>query len=119
MSDVGGGKTAFVKGVAKGMGSSDQVASPTFTISREYRADKLELHHFDFYRLEEPGVVQAELAESIHDPQVAVAIEWAQIVSGVLPEDRLSIVIKQTGENSRAFSIEAGKEHEHLLEGFS
>lgn len=119
VSDLGGGKTAFVRGLAKGLGSSDLVASPTFTISREYRADRCDLHHYDFYRLSDPGVVRAELAESIEDPKVSVAIEWADIVQGVLPEDRLTINIEQTGENTRRFVIKAGPSHHHLTKALS
>jgi len=51
VSDLGGGKTTFVRGLARGLGSADVVSSPTFTVSKVYKADKLELHHFDFYRL--------------------------------------------------------------------
>jgi tRNA threonylcarbamoyladenosine biosynthesis protein TsaE len=67
ISDLGGGKTTFVRGLACGMGSTDHVASPTFTISREYVAGELALFHFDFYRLSDPGVVAIELAEFIHE----------------------------------------------------
>jgi tRNA threonylcarbamoyladenosine biosynthesis protein TsaE len=105
VSDLGGGKTAFVRGLAKGMGSHDHVASPTFTISREYKADKLTLYHFDFYRLQEPGVVEAELEEFIDDPQAVVAIEWGAIVEEVLPEDKIVVNIERTGESSRHFTF--------------
>lgn len=105
-SDLGGGKTAFVRGMARGMGSTDHVASPTFTISREYRAGTLTLFHLDFYRLSEPGVVAAELEEFIHDPQAVVAIEWGDIVEDVLPADRLTVHIARTGETSRNFLFE-------------
>lgn len=101
VSDLGGGKTAFVRGLARGMGSSDHVASPTFTIMREYKSDTLTLCHFDFYRLQEPGIVAAELDEFIHDPQSVVAIEWGAIVSDVLPEDRLEVVIERSGDTTR------------------
>lgn len=101
VSDLGGGKTAFVRGLAKGMGSKDHVASPTFTISREYRADSLTLYHFDFYRLAEPGIMTAELTEFIHDPQAVVAVEWSDIVKHVLPEQRVTVKLILTGDNSR------------------
>lgn len=105
LSDLGGGKTAFVRGLAKGMGSTDHVASPTFTISREYKAGKLTLYHFDFYRLQEPGVVAAELEEFIGDPNAVVAIEWGEIVEDVLPGERIEITIERTGETARHISI--------------
>lgn len=100
-SDLGGGKTAFVRGLARGMGSHDHVASPTFTISREYHADELTLYHFDFYRLAEPGIMTAELAEFIHDPKAVVAVEWSDIVKHVLPEKRITVKLILTGESSR------------------
>lgn len=105
VSDLGGGKTAFVRGLAAGMGSTDHVASPTFTLAREYQAGELTLYHFDFYRLQEPGVVAAELEEFVHDPSAVVAIEWGSIVEDVLPEDKIVINIDRTGEMSRRFTI--------------
>ena len=101
VSDLGGGKTAFVRGLARGMGSKDHVASPTFTISREYRADSLTLYHFDFYRLSEPGILTAELAEFLQDPKAVVAVEWSDIVKQVLPEQRVTVKLLLTGDNSR------------------
>ena len=106
VSDLGGGKTAFVRGLALGMGSPDQVRSPSFTLSNQYRAESLTLYHFDFYRLSEAGIMRNELAEIIEDPRAVVAVEWAEIVESVLPAERLTITIKATGENSREFTIE-------------
>jgi tRNA threonylcarbamoyladenosine biosynthesis protein TsaE len=115
VSDLGGGKTAFVRGLARGLGSEDHVASPTFTISREYHADKLTLYHFDFYRLHDPGIMAAELAEFIDDPGAVVAIEWSDVVRHVLPEKRLTVRLKLTGEQSREISFEFSPELGYLL----
>ncbi len=106
-SDLGGGKTTFVRGLARGMGSADHVSSPTFTISREYKAEKLTLYHFDFYRLSDPGVVAAELKEYLLDPQAVVVIEWGSIVEEVLPPERLTIKFERTGETSRTLIVSA------------
>ena len=114
-SDLGGGKTAFVRGLAQGMGSDDKVASPSFTISREYKARDLTLHHFDFYRLSSPGVVGRELAEMLEDPKAVVAVEWANIVEDVLPADKLSIRINTTGELSREFVISYPEKLAYLI----
>lgn len=103
VSDLGGGKTAFVRGLAKGMGSTDKVHSPSFTLSNQYKANGLTLYHFDFYRLDEPGIMRDELTEIISDPTAVVAVEWADIIEDVLPAQRLTIRIKTTGENSRHF----------------
>jgi tRNA threonylcarbamoyladenosine biosynthesis protein TsaE len=89
-SDVGGGKTAFVRGLASGMGANEHVHSPSFTVSNEYRAGNLTLAHFDFYRLQEPGILRDELAELIGDAAITVVIEWADIVEDVLPAEKLS-----------------------------
>jgi len=103
VSDVGGGKTTFVRGLAKGMGSSDKVASPSFTLSREYRAGELTMFHFDFYRLNDPGIVANELAEVVGDPQAVVVVEWADIVEDVLPDERLTIHISSIDDTEREF----------------
>jgi tRNA threonylcarbamoyladenosine biosynthesis protein TsaE len=104
-SDLGGGKTAFVRGLAKGMGSEDAVRSPSFTLSNQYRAGKLTLHHLDFYRLQEPGIMERELAEILQDSHAVVVIEWGGIAKVVLPPDRLTIRIKPTGERMRQFNF--------------
>jgi len=116
ISDLGGGKTAFVKGLANGAGSKERTASPTFTISRIYRGDKTNIHHYDFYRLSEPGIVKQELQESLADDKASVAIEWAQTVKNILPQDRLRVAIKTTGQNSRQFAFFAGASHARLVE---
>lgn len=122
VSDIGGGKTTLVRGIAKGIDSSDQVMSPTFTISRIYEGATLQLHHFDFYRLNDPGLIAGELEESIHNPAVAVVIEWSDIVKGALPEDRLQIEIQMTNEDTeqRAIVFQAlGTNHQELIEGIA
>lgn len=102
VSDLGGGKTVFVKGVAKGMGVKDIVGSPSFTLSSEYKAGDLTLHHYDFYRLGEAGLMTNTLAEVIGKPETVVAVEWADlVVDTVLPADRLSIHIRAVDDNSR------------------
>lgn len=114
-SDLGGGKTVFVRGLARGMGSSDTVASPSFTISRQYQATKLKLHHYDFYRLSEPGIMARELAEVMTDPLAVIVVEWSDIVMSVLPPDRLSVTIIPTSGNGRQLQFTAGPRHQHLL----
>lgn len=116
-SDLGGGKTTFVRSLVKGMGSSDKVGSPTFTISREYKAGELTLYHFDFYRLGEAGIMNEELLEVMGEPKAVVAIEWGDIVSDLLPEDRLVIRITATGETSRVFEIAYPEKRAYVLEG--
>jgi tRNA threonylcarbamoyladenosine biosynthesis protein TsaE len=115
VSDVGGGKTTFVRGLAKGFGSPDAVGSPSFTLSREYRAGKRTMYHFDFYRLQDPGIMTNELAEVIDDPLAVVVVEWADIVEDVLPAERVTINIKSTGETSREFEITYSEKLAYLI----
>ncbi len=100
-SDLGGGKTTFVRGLARGAGSTDRVSSPSFTISKVYQAGKLEIHHFDFYRLESAGVVSHELAEVVQDPFCVTIVEWPGAVENVLPKDRVRIEFAKLANDSR------------------
>jgi len=88
---LGGGKTTFTRGLVGGLGSSDRVSSPTFTLNKIYKAKNLEIHHFDFYRLTDPGLVSDQLEESLQNPGVITIVEWSDIVRGVLPDKRLII----------------------------
>jgi tRNA threonylcarbamoyladenosine biosynthesis protein TsaE len=115
ISDIGGGKTTFVKGLARGLDIRDTVQSPTFTISRIYNArDDLELHHFDFYRLNEAGIVADELAESLHQPNVIVVVEWGEIVHDVLPAERMSVHLTSLGDTDRTITITTPNGYEYL-----
>lgn len=116
ISDLGGGKTTFTRGLARGAGSADKVASPTFTISKVYDTNTFQIHHFDFYRLQEAGIVADELAEVLHDPEVVTVVEWADVVQHVLPEDRLTIRIMQTPDGSRDITFTASPAVGYLLE---
>lgn len=98
-SDLGGGKTTFVRGLARGAGSRDRTSSPTFTLNRIYKAKKFEIHHFDFYRLSDPGILKDQLAEALENNKVVV-VEWAGIVEDVLPRERLSVEFKPTPASS-------------------
>jgi len=116
VSDLGGGKTTFVRGLARGLGSSDRVSSPTFTISHEYKAGSRTLYHFDFYRLHEAGVVADELAEVAYDPKASVVVEWGDIVSDVLSASRLTIIIKAIAEDSRTLTLTYPPALDYLVE---
>lgn len=121
IGDVGAGKTTFTKGLARGMGVTDSVQSPTFTISREYDArEDLRLVHYDFYRLGEAGIMADELAESLADPKSVVVVEWAETVTSVLPKDNVTMIISLTpdDENSREIAWSTGGEvSRQLMEG--
>jgi len=116
VGDVGAGKTTLTKGIAAGYGVDEDVQSPSFTISRVYDAlSDLRLAHYDFYRLHDAGIMADELHETIHDPKVVVIIEWAEIVGGVLPADRLTISITSPAEHARRIDLVAGGENSRKL----
>lgn len=116
-SDLGGGKTTFVRGLARGLNSTDVVSSPTFKISNVYHSPRFLINHFDFYRLPEAGLIAHELAEVLGDPQAVNIIEWGTVVQDVLPADRLTVEIKNHGENERQLSFHYPEGLSYLLEG--
>jgi len=106
VGDVGAGKTTFVKGLAKGMGSVDDVQSPSFTINRIYQGrDDLQLVHYDFYRLQDAGILADELREFVNDPTTVTVIEWADIVEGVLPDSRFTLTLASPTETTRTITM--------------
>ncbi len=116
ISDLGGGKTTFTRGLARGLGSTDTVASPTFTISREYAGGRLQIYHFDFYRLQDAGLITDEIAEIVGDSSGVVVVEWADIVKHVLPRNRVRIKFSTTGENTRELAIQYPKALSYITE---
>jgi len=107
VGDVGAGKTTFTKGLALGLGVDEDVQSPSFTISRVYDArDGLALAHYDFYRLNDAGILRDELREVMSDATVITVIEWADIVDGVLPDNRIRITFRAPSDNERVLQID-------------
>ncbi|MDZ7744645.1 MAG: tRNA (adenosine(37)-N6)-threonylcarbamoyltransferase complex ATPase subunit type 1 TsaE [Candidatus Saccharibacteria bacterium] len=115
-SDLGGGKTTFVRGLARGAGSSDMVASPTFTISKQYDTPSVCIYHYDLYRLDEAGLIAHELDDSLEDESGVVVVEWSEVVAHVLPEKRLKITLDNSGDNSRVITLEYPKQLAYLME---
>ncbi len=106
VGDVGAGKTTFTKGIAKGLGVTDDVQSPSFTISRVYEGrDNIQLAHYDFYRLSDPGIMANELLESVNDPKTVTVIEWADVVEGVLPTNHYTIRLTSPADDVRSIDI--------------
>ena len=102
VGDLGTGKTTFTKGLALGLGVKRTINSPSFTIMKDYAArDGLTLKHYDFYRLDDAGLMKNEIAESLGDPKTIVVVEWAKEVSGILPKERKVIEIKYTPTDGR------------------
>lgn len=121
IGDVGAGKTTLTRAIARGMGISGEIHSPTFTIKNQYDArDGLRLVHYDFYRLHEAGLMSDELAEAVNDKNTVVVIEWGDIVADVLSKDRVTAVILPTDENMREIElISRGKQSEALAKEIS
>jgi len=115
VSDLGGGKTTFVRGLVKGMGSEDLVSSPTFTISQIYNSGDIQLRHFDFYRLQEAGLVGYEIGEDFNNPHIVTVIEWSSIVQHLLPKDRMTIYFSKINENGRKLIITYPKKLDYLV----
>jgi tRNA threonylcarbamoyladenosine biosynthesis protein TsaE len=118
IGDVGSGKTTLAKGIAVGLGVEDNVQSPSFTINRVYEGrDHLSLSHYDFYRLDDAGIMANELKESASESDIITIVEWAGVVDNILPTDRLSINITSPTENSRELTLLAdGKISQNLLD---
>jgi len=118
IGDVGAGKTTFVRGLSKGLGIDETIQSPSFTISRVYDArNDLRLAHYDFYRLNEAGIMRDELSEAAGDPKTIVVIEWADTVADILSDDRIVITIESPTELSRYVEVRAhGKKSQSVWE---
>ncbi|QWB90884.1 MAG: tRNA (adenosine(37)-N6)-threonylcarbamoyltransferase complex ATPase subunit type 1 TsaE [Candidatus Saccharimonas sp.] len=105
IGDVGAGKTTFTKGLAKGLGISETVQSPTFTILRVYEGGKLTLSHYDFYRLNDYGIMEMELAENLSNPKNVTVVEWAGDLAEILPKKHLKLVFESLNENQRKVKV--------------
>ena len=93
--DLGVGKTVFTQGVAAGLGITEPVSSPTFTIVQVYEEGRLPFYHFDVYRI---GDIE-EMEEIVYDDYFfgkgICLIEWAELIEEILPDDRISITIEK------------------------
>lgn len=117
ISDLGGGKTTFVRGLVRGTGSSSHVSSPTFKISNTYKAPHFEIVHYDFYRLNDAGLMRHELADVIDDPKTVIVVEWAVIIHDILPSQRVTVRLKTLDEQSRSIEITVPAPLAYLLDG--
>lgn len=107
--DLGAGKTAFVRGMARGMGLSCRVSSPTFTIVNEYLGER-ELIHFDMYRLKSSDELFDIGWEDYLARGAVCAVEWSENVEDAFFGDEIRVEIQKLGDNERKITIrEAGK----------
>ena len=105
--DLGAGKTAFTRGLAKGLGCEDMVTSPTYTIVNEYVSGRLPLFHFDMYRLHSSDDLWDIGWEDYLERGGICAVEWSENVEDAL-ENAVNITIEKLGEDSRRITIEGG-----------
>lgn len=104
--DLGAGKTVFAKGFALGLGVSEHVKSPTFTILCEYQGSELMLWHFDAYRLSSGAEGEnAGLDEYFGKKNGVCVIEWPEQIESILPRKAVKIKIKTIDENTKEITI--------------
>ena len=94
--DLGAGKTAFVRGLAKGLGSEALVSSPTFNLMHEYQGGRLPLYHFDLYRIKGEEIYSLGFDEYFEAPGCVCAVEWCErLDESALPPERMEVRIKK------------------------
>ncbi|MDX9786575.1 MAG: tRNA (adenosine(37)-N6)-threonylcarbamoyltransferase complex ATPase subunit type 1 TsaE [Desulfobacterales bacterium] len=104
--DLGSGKTAFVQGLAKGIGvpDADYVTSPTYSIIHEY-SGRLALFHMDLYRINDSSEAEDIGIYDLIQPENLVAIEWPEMIASELPKDHLSLFFEIQSDTTRKISI--------------
>ena len=105
--DLGAGKTAFTRGLAKGLGCTEQVTSPTYTIVNEYLSGRLPLFHFDMYRLASAEDLWDIGWDDYLDRSGVCAVEWSENVREAL-EDPVIVRIEKISDDSRRITMEGG-----------
>ncbi len=105
--DLGAGKTAFTRGLARGLGCREPVTSPTYTIVNEYLSGRLPLFHFDMYRLGSSEDLFDIGWEDYLDRGGVCAVEWSENVADALA-GAVCVTIEKTGDESRKITIEGG-----------
>lgn len=111
--DLGAGKTAFVRGLARGLGIEGHITSPTFTIMNAY-SGRLPLYHFDVYRIADPDEMYEIGYEDYIESDGVCVIEWAELIADILPEEHIRIDINKDstkGDDYREITVSVpGKE---------
>lgn len=108
--DLGMGKTCFVNGLADGLGFKGEVSSPTFAIINEYIGGRLNLYHFDMYRITGWDDLYSTGYFEYLESGGVLAIEWSENIENALPDDVIRVTINRIGDNSREIIISKGDE---------
>ena len=111
--DLGAGKTAFTRGLARGLGCAEQVTSPTYTIVNEYLSGRLPLFHFDMYRLSCADDLWDIGWEDYLERGGVCAVEWSENVAEAM-ENAVIVCIQKLGEDTRKITITGGIDLEDL-----
>ena len=106
--DLGAGKTAFTRGLARGLGCREPVTSPTYTIVNEYLSGRIPLFHFDMYRLRSADALWGIGWDDYLDRGGVCAVEWSENVTEAM-DDAIWVTIEKTGDESRCITIEGGE----------
>ncbi|HSR04369.1 MAG TPA: tRNA (adenosine(37)-N6)-threonylcarbamoyltransferase complex ATPase subunit type 1 TsaE [Proteiniclasticum sp.] len=116
--DLGTGKTHFAKGLAEGLGITDNITSPTFTIVNEYHEGRIPFYHFDVYRVNDiDEILQVGFEEYVYGQGVTL-IEWADMIEAILPDEFIHVKIEKTqNENERIITLKSfGRDYDFLEE---
>jgi tRNA threonylcarbamoyladenosine biosynthesis protein TsaE len=103
--DLGAGKTNLVQGIARGLGVTDDVNSPTFILANEYYSGRLPLYHVDAYRVENAQEAEGFGLDDYLTGDGVTVIEWAERVREALPRDVLWLELDYLGENERRIRV--------------
>ena len=116
--DIGSGKTAFSRFVAKSIGVEEKITSPSFVILNEYHSGAIPVYHFDLYRLEDVGVKSIiDELEQYSEGKILTLVEWAEFSQNQIPFERIEVNITYESENERTFKFSAfDEEDEKLIE---
>ena len=109
VGELGAGKTAFVQGLARGLGITEVISSPTFTIVKEHDGPT-PLFHVDFYRLEHAGELAAIGFDDYFERGGVVVVEWADRFPSALPLDRILVRIEVAGADERRVHVDSALE---------
>jgi len=112
--DLGAGKTAFTRGLARGLGCTEQVTSPTYTIVNEYLSGRMPLFHFDMYRLHSSDDLFDIGWEDYLERGGVCAVEWSENVADAL-EDPVTVTVEKLGEESRKITVTGGQNYDFSL----